>query len=182
MNEANTIEISEIAYPINGETKRLNVRPSQPEDYLQWIPFFEDSESTKYFPNPEGLDEVELAKRWVNSHIGNYDAGVYGQMALIEKASGKLIGSAGFLMCELDGEIEIQTGVAILPKYQRLYYALEALEYLNELANDYGFDSLISIVHKENISSQKLTQKSGKKFEKEMVYQNCPARLYRKNL
>lgn len=174
--------INEYNYPVNGETKRIKVRPTKVDDYVEWIPFFKDSESTKYFPNPEKLREVELAKKWVNSHIGNYEAGVFGQMALVDKKSGKIVGSAGFLMCELDGKIEIQTGVAILPQHQKKRYALEALEYLNTLAKNYNIDSLISVVHKDNVASQKLTQKAGKIFEKEILYDNCPAYLYRKPL
>lgn len=168
-------------YPAIGETKRMRVRASMESDYLQWIPFFEDKESVRYFPNPEGLNSVELSRKWVSSHIENYKAGVYGQMALISKGDGNLIGSAGFLMCEIDDNIEVQTGVAILPQYQKRRYALEALEYLNIISENYKICSLISIVHKDNIASQGLTEKSGKMFVKEMIYENCLAFLYRKN-
>lgn len=173
--------MSDKNYPINGETDRLIVRPSEGNDYLEWTAFFEDSDSVKYFPNPEFLTPVELAKRWVSSHILNYRVGLYGQMALIDKADGKLVGSAGFLLCELNGKAEVQTGVAILPLYQKRYYALEALEYLNKIAGEYGICSLISVVHKDNIASQRLTIKAGKKFEKEIIYEGCPAYLYRKS-
>lgn len=100
--------------------------------------------------------------------------------ALIHKETDELMGMCGLLVQTVDGQEELEIGYSILPKHWRNGYAIEAAKKCKEYAFANNFrDSLISIIHIDNIPSQEVALKNGMHLSKTTVYKNNPVHIFR---
>ena len=89
--------------------------------------------------------------------------------ALIDKQTGNFIGQAGLLIQTVQDEERLEIGYSILPKYWGKGYAQEAAIkcrdfcFKNELR-----DTIISMMHVDNIASEIVAFKNGMTFEKQV--------------
>lgn len=100
--------------------------------------------------------------------------------ALTLKASGQLVGICGLLVQTVDGIEELEIGYSILPKFWLQGYAFEAAQKCKHFAFEKGFsDSLISIIHVDNVPSQKVALKNGMFLDKTTIYRDNPVHIFR---
>ncbi|GAB3174820.1 GNAT family N-acetyltransferase [Telluribacter humicola] len=167
-------------YQDNLESERLTTRFLVPEDAGAWIEFCEDTEAVAYLPK-FGLDRAEeKALYWINRQLGRYQDQRYGLQAFIHKETGKLIGQCGLLLQEVDGQMELEVGYHVLPKYWGQGYAPEAAR----LFIDYVFDhklapSIISIIDFRNTKSQRVAEKNGLVREQQTRWADRDVYVYR---
>ena len=70
-----------------------------------------------------------------------------------------------------------------MPNFRRKGFATESTEMCKNFAFENKFaESLISIIHTENTSSEKVAQKNGMKKEKITEYQGMQVNIFRINL
>ena len=171
-------------YTLEGqETERLQFRLLKIEDFESWIELFEDFEVCRFL----GVDKIETpnerCRLWFELTFDRYENNLGGQNILIEKKSNKIIGQSGLLVREIDGKKEIEIAYSILPNFRRKGYASESTEMCKNFAFENKFaESLISIIHTENTSSEKVAQKNGMKKEKITEYQGMQVNIFRINL
>ncbi len=165
----------------NQKSERLYFRKIVPEDFNSWLPFYQNPNSTKYW---EGLPKnpTEACKEQFHRIFERYEKGLGGMNALILKENNKLVGICGLLVQEVDGIQELEIGYSVLPEYWRNGYAFEAAK----KCKDYGFEqnfasSLISIIHINNIPSQKVALKNKMFQDKTTIYKSNPVHIYRIN-
>ncbi len=102
--------------------------------------------------------------------------------ALISKESGALVGICGLLVQTVDDQEELEIGYSVLPKFWLKGYAFEAAQKCKEFAFENNFsESVISIIHVDNVPSQKVAQKNGMYLEKTTTYKNNPVHIFRMN-
>lgn len=100
--------------------------------------------------------------------------------ALIDKTSNTLIGQCGLLAQTVDDIEELEIGYSILPKYWKKGYASEAAKKCKKYAFENGFaKSLISIIHIDNIPSQKVAANNGMYLDKTTTYKDNPVHIFR---
>lgn len=163
----------------NQETERLLFRNIQPADADQWIGFFTDSKTSLYWPETKGTPEEECRK-WYNKQFDRYQNDLGGMNAILEKSSGALIGHAGLLVQEVDGQQELEIAYSLLPKFWKKGYALEASQKCKTYAFENNFaESLISIISLPNVPSQNVALKNGMTLEKQTHYKNIPVYIFR---
>lgn len=169
-------------YLLEGEaSKRLSFRKVVPSDLSNWLPFHQEPKSTQYW---EGLPkDPEIAcKEQFKSIFQRYEEQLGGMNALILKKETVLVGLCGLLVQEVDGVQELEIGYSILPKYWQQGFAFEAAQKCKEFAFYKKLAShLISIIHINNIPSQKVALKNGMFLEKTTSYKNNPVHIYRIN-
>lgn len=161
------------------ETERLVFRKFVPSDFEAWLPFHQDPRSSQYW---EGLpqDPIQACKEQFERLFERYDTNLGGMNALTQKVSGKLIGMCGLLVQTVDETRELEIGYSILPEYWKKGYATEAAikckayAFENKLAN-----SLISIIHIDNVPSQKVALNNGMYLDITTVYKNNPVDIFR---
>jgi ribosomal-protein-alanine N-acetyltransferase len=167
-------------YPIRLETQRLWTRPITRDDRHDWAHFLADVEATRYFPNPENLAPDERAAQWVDKQLTRYAEGRHGMMVLIHKETGAFIGQCGLLTQTVDATEELEVGYHIFPQYWRQGYASEAAIAFRNLAFENGLrESIISIIHRENVGSQGVALRNGMQREKATQFWSMDVYVYR---
>ena len=148
------------------ETERLKFRLLEPEDFDNWVPLFEAQNVAKHLELDISKSPVELCEIWFDKAFHRYDNNLGGMNALVDKETNQLIGQAGLLIQTVGNEERLEIGYSILPRFWKMGYAFEAAARCKNFAFENNFaDSLISMVHEENIGSEKVALKNGMTFE-----------------
>lgn len=161
------------------ETERLFFRKFEHSDLEEWLPFHKDPRSSQYW---KGLpqDPVQACNEQFARLFERYDNNLGGMNALVNKITGKLIGMAGLLVQTVDDIQELEIGYSILPEYWENGFATEAAIKCRTYAFENKFsNSLISIIHIDNIPSQKVAINNGMYLEKTTTYKDNPVRIFR---
>lgn len=142
------------------ETGRLVVREWTPEDAGAMFEFAGDAEVMRYIGDGKPMESLAEAERWVESTIACYGLRGYGRWAVVEKASGKVVGSCGF--GPLDGLPEIDFGYVFARAAWGRGYATEAaraclLYGLERL----GLKGVMASVTPEHAASRRVLEKIG---------------------
>jgi [ribosomal protein S5]-alanine N-acetyltransferase len=161
------------------ETDRLVFRLIQTSDYEEWLEFFKDPETSRHWIMKSD-DPVVQCNNWYKRQFERYKNNEGGMNALIEKASGKLIGHCGLLKQTVDHCSELEIGYSLLPAFWNKGYAKEAAQ----KCCDYAFQnhlsaSLISIISVTNIQSEKVARKIGMTLDKNTVYDGNEVHIFR---
>lgn len=160
-------------------TPRLRFRLLEPNDFDRCLQFFEHPLSHQYWIT-DGKDGRTLCNEWYEKQQWRYTTNRGGAMAIIDQASGDLVGWCGLLVQEVDGEKELEVGYSILPTYWGSGYATEAAKacldaaFAGQLA-----DSVISIIQVNNIPSRRVAEKNGMRIDGQTTYHGNPVYIYR---
>lgn len=96
------------------------------------------------------------------------------------KTTGNLIGLCGLLIQTVGGIQELEIGYSVLPQYWYKGYATEAAKKCREFAfGNKLAESLISIIHIDNIPSQRVAIKNGMYLDKTTTYTNNQVHIFR---
>jgi [ribosomal protein S5]-alanine N-acetyltransferase len=119
-------------------------------------------------------------RQWLDKIFDRYANNLGGMNVLIEKQSSEFIGQAGLLIQTVDGIEELEVAYSIMPQHRGKGFAPEAAK----KCIDFAFanrlrDSLISIIHRDNIESQRVAMKNGLRLDKRTVYDNNPVGIFR---
>lgn len=167
-------------YLLEGEkSKRLTFRKITPSDYNFWLPFHEEPLSTQYWDSPTKTP-IEACKNQFKSIFERYDNNLGGMNALIHTETNDFIGICGLLVQTVDSISEIEIGYSILPKFWKQGYATEAAKKCKDfaIANKIA-ESIISIIHVDNLPSQKVALANGMFRDKTTTYKNNLVHVYR---
>lgn len=167
-------------YLLEGEeTERLYFRKFEQSDFNEWLPFHQDPLSTQYW---EGLptDPLEACKQQFIRFFERYEKNLGGMNALIHKSTGALIGMAGLLIQSVDDLQELEIGYSILPEFWKNGYGTEAAIKCKKYAfKNKLTESLISIIHVDNLPSQKVAMNNGMHLDSTTTYRDNPVHIFR---
>ena len=167
-------------YLLEGEeTERLIFRKVLESDFDAWLPFHQNPLSMQYWAGPS--EEPELAcQTWFDKVFYRYNNDLGGHNALISKESGKFIGMCGLLLQSVDDIEELEIGYSILPEYWKMGFASEAAIKCREFAAANKLrDSLISIIHIDNVPSKKVALNNWMQLDKTTTYKGIPVDIFR---
>jgi len=162
------------------KTERIEFRKLKKEDIPLWFTFFQDPSSLLYIGL--GIEKKELndAEKWIDRQIGRYKEDGFGLYAFLDIETQKLIGQCGLIPREIDGQDELEIAYHVLPEYRRMGYASEAATAAKEFAKTNKLkDSLISIIHIDNLASQKVALNNGLKRGVKTKYMEMDVFIYR---
>lgn len=163
----------------NQETERLRFRIIVKEDFNTWLPFFDDKRILSYFGLNPDLSQNELCEIWFNKVFHRYENNLGGMNAIILKATGELIGQCGLLIQTVEGKKRLEVGYSLLPEYRGFGYATEAANKCKEFAFQKNLASeLISVIHVDNIASERVAINNGMSLESIIDYEGMPAKIF----
>lgn len=167
------------------ESDRLKFRNIEEADIDLWTPFFKDEAALAHVGMLSGpyklLSNPERSRAWLLRQIERRKTGLLGQLAVVEKESGNFIGVGGIILREEPeayGEWEI--AYSLLPEARGKGYATELARYFRDWAfANTQIESVVSFVHINNETSQRVTEKNGMHVEKELIFFEMPCKLNR---
>ena len=170
-------------YSLEGkETERLKFRLLKLEDFNDWINLFKGKNVAKFLGMDPNLSEKEMCEIWFEKTFNRYENDLGVMNVLIDKETNLLIGQCGLLVQSIQNIERLEIGYSILPKYWHKGYASEsAIKCKNYAFENNLSDSLISMVHVENIGSEKVALKNGMILEQRinlsLIHISEPTRL-----
>ena len=167
----------------NISTKRLHFRPVEKDDFDAWLDLFDSKATATFLGFDPNLSKHELCQTWFDKVFNRYENGLGGMNVLIDKASNLMVGQCGLLIQTVEGVERMEIGYSILPQYRNKGYASEAAQKCKNYAfeNDWR-DQLISIIHVDNIGSEKVAIRNGMSLEKRIDdYHGNPVNVFRIN-
>ncbi len=159
-------------------TNRLEIRAFESSDVKALIPILADPDVMEY-SSKGPLSEVQTAA-FVDWCIRSYDEFGYGQWAVIEKSSGRLVGYCGLSRTTVDGCDEVEIGYRLAKDRWGMGLATEAAR----AVLDFGFEScnlesVVAIVAPDHTASIHILEKLGFSNFTETHYAGWDVRLYR---
>jgi len=165
---------------IGEESERMRFRKLSHDDFDEWLPFFDSQETADFIGITDITDPVEQCKFWFKRSFERYEKQLGGINVMTHKASGKIIGCSGLTIQHVDGIDELEIGYSILPEYRRQGYALEGARKCKEYAKENRLtESVISIIHKDNINSMTVAEKNGLILDKKTIFKGSEVVVYR---
>lgn len=151
------------------ETERLKFRLLKPEDFDSWVDLFKANNIAKYLELDPKLSESELCKLWFDKVFHRYENDLGGMNVLIDKKTNQFIGQCGLLIQTVENIERLEIGYSILPEFWNQGFASESATKCKNYAFENNFaNSLISMIHIDNLSSEKVALKNGMTFEKKL--------------
>ena len=147
------------------ETERLILRPFSLDDAEAWLPLISLSEIIRYTGDtPAG--SVDEARELLRTRpLKDYEQYGFGRLAVIEKASGRLVGFCGFKYVVELGEVDI--GYRFLPDCWGKGYATESAGALmQDGRRALNIRRVVGTVHPDNPASGRVLEKLGLRFER----------------
>lgn len=168
-------------YLLEGQkSKRLSYRMLEENDFDWWMEFSSNPEATRYFDISGKTNPDDFCRLWFNKVFDRYKNDTGGHNVLVDLQTGKPVGMCGLLVQEVDGINELEIGYSLHPAFFGKGYATEAAMKMRDFAFENNFaDSLISIVHVDNLKSAKVALRNGMTFEKSTNYKGIPVNIFR---
>ena len=164
-------------FPISSE--RLNYLPLSEADIESWIPFFENNPMLPYVGIREPGTPEEEARKWINRQLNRYVDNGWGYLKMVSKDTGEVIGHTGLLLRTIEEEELLEIGYSIKPQYWRMGYGSEAARCMKNYMIEHKIKpKAISIIHFDNIGSQKVAEANGMHRGREWEYMGMPVYIY----
>lgn len=154
---------------IVAHTSRLTLRHFTPADLDSVVALYSNPQVMALHPaGPMARSQIED----IFAHIlHTYDKLGYGFYAVVLNTTCAVIGQCGLLQQELAGQTEVEIAYKLLPEYWNSGLASEAAGAIRDYGfKHFDFPRLISIVHPNNIGSQRVCEKNGMTRIKEATW------------
>ena len=113
--------------PTEAKDHRLLLRTNVERDIEYWTGFMSFKACLEYFSAYQQGNPADHATKWIEKQIGNYDAGKFRMLSVIEKKNtGAYVGQCGLLHQSIDGAEELEIGYSLLHHIWGKGYATEA--------------------------------------------------------
>jgi RimJ/RimL family protein N-acetyltransferase len=141
------------------ETERLQLRPMSPDDLEAFSHVVGDPVSMRFYPRPF---DHEMTRTWIERVQERYTRDGIGLLAVVERATGEMIGDCGPMVQETGHGSFVELGWHIRRDRQGLGFATEAGAACRDRAWEVlDVDRLISIIRPENVPSWSVARALG---------------------
>jgi RimJ/RimL family protein N-acetyltransferase len=150
------------------ETSRLTLRPFRQDDVDLLSALMANQDFMRFslgvYTREQTIGFLEKLLAWQKADEPSLFAAVL-------RSNGMLLGYCGFYHQHIDGVDEIEIGYRMHPDYWNQGLATEAARAVRDHAfQDLKVPRVISLIHPENIPSQRVAEKIGMTLEKQTIY------------
>jgi ribosomal-protein-alanine N-acetyltransferase len=166
-----------IALPL--ETPRLVIRPLVLEDAAPLHELFSDPEAMRFLTD-QLPGSPEESRRWVQAKIDKdeQEDGL-SLWALVERATGRVVGDVGLQWEDIDGRREIDLGCRIIRRYWGHGYGTEASRAVLDAGfAQAGFERITAMTARENAGARRVLEKLGMAYERDVDSHGFRMALY----
>ncbi len=127
-----------------------------------------------------GVRDEEETRQYFSRNLDHWDTHGYGPWMFHDKAGDGFVGRAGLRKVALGGCNEIEVGYALLEEWWGRGLATEMARAILEVGfNRLGMENIVCFTLTTNRASQRVMQKAGFEFERDIVHADRPHLLYR---
>ncbi|WP_419869289.1 GNAT family N-acetyltransferase [Chryseobacterium sp. CT-SW4] len=150
------------------ETERLILRPMSLEDASFIFDLYNQAKFIKYIGD-RNIRSLSDAEKYIKDRfLPQFEKLGYGNYLITIRETEEKIGGVGIF--ERAGLDVVDIGFSLLENFEGKGYAYEAAQKIKEVGMEkFGLKKISAITTKDNISSQKLIQKLGLKYQKNVT-------------
>ena len=127
-----------------------------------------------------GVRSPEETRAWLAQKMEHWRQHGFGLWLARERQTGQFAGRGGLQHVEIDGRDEIEVGYSFLPDFWGRGLATElACESIHVAFTVLKLPELVCFTLTTNRASQRVMQKAGFRYERELLYKDLPHVLYR---
>lgn len=158
------------------ETDRLLLIPTSNND-VEFILELLNTPKWLQYIGDRHVHSINDAKEYIAQKITpQFESFGFGNYTVVLKADNAKIGTCG--LYDREGLAGVDIGFSLLPEYERKGYGLESSLKIKDLAiNTFNLKQINAITNQDNISSQKLLEKLGLKYSKNVKLPNSDEEL-----
>ncbi len=159
-------------------TDRIRLRHMNHTTDRAWLlDFCKDDEAVQFFFPMD--DREAYCNLWMDREVTRRNNNGATMYVIEDKASGVPVGQCGILVQEVDGKEWVEIGYSLRTEYRGKGYASEAAI----LCKNYIFkanisDLIISIIHPDNINSQRVAQRNGMTRGHRTTFRDIPVDIW----
>jgi ribosomal-protein-alanine N-acetyltransferase len=152
------------------ETDRLIIKSNQEVDLEPLAALWADPEVTYYMGGPRNYEEILKILR-EDAQLDPQPA--FDLWPVIEKETGKIIGTGGILEKDIDGRNQYEIIYVLAKSVWGKGFATEMARSFKDYAiNELGLERVTALIDPDNVKSEKVATKIGLKYEKDTVRPN----------
>ncbi len=161
------------------QSERLRLEPYTIADFYFVKSLLQDPRVMRFI-SPDGKPYTdEQTIEWFERQLARYQTGRQtGLLKLMSHENDEPIGHAGTLLHELDGTIELEVGYWLAPKHWHMGYGREAAARLMRHAFEEGEKEIISLIHPDNVPSQRVAKANGLHWDRDTEYEGMLVSVY----
>ncbi|HZV06756.1 MAG TPA: GNAT family N-acetyltransferase [Gemmataceae bacterium] len=127
-----------------------------------------------------GVRSAEQTRDWLERQMGHWERCGFGLWMARERQTGQFAGRGGLHYIEIDGREEIEVGYCFLPDFWGRGLATElARESIRAGFSVLNAPELVCFTLTTNHASQRVMQKAGFRYSRDLLYKDLPHVLYR---
>ena len=158
-------------------TDRLIARRLRSDDFDEICQMHRDP---KVMATLGGVRDEEETRQFFRRNVDHWDTHGYGLWIFRDKARDRFVGRAGLRNVTVGGSDEIEVAYALRREWWGKGLATEMAKAVLEVGFDrVGIENLVCFTRTANQASQRVMQKAGLVFERNIVHADQPHVLYR---
>jgi len=127
-----------------------------------------------------GTRTSEQTRQFLRDSLEHWEKHGYGLWVFRDKVNGRFVGRGGIRQVHVGDEDAVELAYALMAEYWRRGLGTEMAEALLNVAfDDLGLEELICFTMQTNLGSQRVMQKVGFTYERDIMYTDFPHVLYR---
>ena len=171
------------------ETERLILRKPKKSDAKALLEAYSDPEVMRYIGLGETRD-LEQTRAWLDKALRRWKLDGFGHHVIERKEDGRVLGRAGFLvwnpdtwetgtLAELGEQSVVELGWMLAQEHWGNGYAVEAATALRDHGfRELRFERLISLILRGNERSERVAEKIGSRYVRDVSRGDWTARLF----
>lgn len=129
-----------------------------------------------------GTRTSEQTRQFLRDSLDHWEKHGYGLWIFRDKVDGRFVGRAGIRHVEIEGKDEVELAYGLMAEYWRRGLGTEIARALLTVAFEgLGLEELICFTLHTNLGSQRVMQKVGFVYERDIIHANLPHVVYRLN-
>lgn len=137
-------------------------------------------QSESFMAQLGGIRDEAASLRYMERNLAHWSAYGFGLWILRDRPHGMVIGRAVLRHLQIEGVDEVEVGYGFMPEYWGRGLATEITRACLEIAGgELGLTSVVGITLPSNTTSQRVMQKAGLVYEREITHENGLHALFR---
>lgn len=162
------------------QTDRLQASRLRVEDFNDFFRMHQDPKVMATLSINGNIHSENESQQILDINIKHWERYGYGLWVFRDKANGRFVGRGGLRHIELDGKDEVELAYSLMPEFWGKGLATE----IAEVSLKVGFKQLdlidiVGFTMKINHASQRVMEKVGFQYERDMLYLGLPHVFYR---